>query len=91
MEEGLILTTEQIQYIIDCIPDLSFERIRDEHFLDIYDAFYEKEFHFIFESTYQIKLPELMHKIRYHIYQSGKTAGHYEKASEIRKALNIES
>lgn len=89
MEEGLILTNEQIKYIIDSIPDLSFERIRNEHFLDFYDAYSEKEIHLKFENVYQIKLPELMEKLSQGIFNKGVSRGEWNKAIEIRKALYL--
>jgi len=89
MEEGLILTNEQVKYIINCIPDLTFLRIRDEHFLDFYDAYSEEEIHLKFDSAYNIKLPVLMDKIWIGVFNKGVSKGEYQKALEIKKVLYI--
>ena len=90
MEEELILTNEQIKYIIDCIPDLTFLRIQDEHYLDFYDAYSEEEIHLKFDCAYNIKLPDLMDKIYQGVFNKGVSKGEYQKAFEIRKVLYIE-
>ena len=90
MEEGLILTNEQVIYIINCVPDWEYTSYVGNTKIGIFNSLIDAKFYLSFDDIYDIRMPELMEQITNRIYEYGEHWGQSEKANQIKKALNIE-